>query len=301
MIIFTQPFLVGAPLAEKAKGRVVVLDLAFNAGSPQGKGTNEEQLAATTAAFIDTLGERLMGWLDHHPHAVWPEYGDDPRFWLVSREEAPACPPLITPEWVSTIGLVDTIVAHGDFDGVMSVVKFLLGGIEPYSGADNDAIAADTRRGEMTVAGREYDQAMKANLADNEVRQAIVTELVSAALTGKPDHDAAYTVNAAKARYAAIQVETERLAALYQIEGKTAVVDAAEAKPFDLTALLMVGQKKAEVAIARNTQRGVAQVTIAGPPIWDFRQAFGLIGGMPNRVNIADRSLEEVAAIVNAM
>ena len=48
---------------------------------------------------------------------------------LVSREQAPACPPLITRELVAQIGNVDTIIAHGDFDGIMSAIKFALGGV----------------------------------------------------------------------------------------------------------------------------------------------------------------------------
>ena len=221
-VIFAQPFLVGAALAAQCEGRTVVLDLAFNAGSPQGKGTPEEQFAATTQAFIDGLGENLVGWLDHHDHKNWPEFAADQRFTLVPRTQAPACPPIVTPEWVSSVGEVGTIVAHGDFDGVMSAVKFALGGSEPYDGANADALAADTRKGTLSPVGQRLEEAMKANLADNAMRVAVFDELTTSSV------EATAIIDAARLKYQAVQAKTADLAGQFQISGNAAVLDASK-------------------------------------------------------------------------
>src|ERR1700704_3067772 len=106
-VIFVQPFTVSAAIAKQATGNVVVLDVAFNAGSPTAQGTAEEQFAHTTQAFIDALDKHLAIWIDHHPHKNWAAYQDNARFLLVPREQAPACPPLITPEVVKAVGPID--------------------------------------------------------------------------------------------------------------------------------------------------------------------------------------------------
>lgn len=115
-------------------GRVVTLDLAFAA---------KERFETGTRPFIEALGPRLAKWIDHHPHPAWEAYRDDPRFLLVDKSEAPACPQLVTPERVREIGPVDHILAHADFDGLISAVKFLLGGRSPYPEADEDGRAID--------------------------------------------------------------------------------------------------------------------------------------------------------------
>ena len=115
-------------------GRVVTLDLAFAAGG---------QFERSTRPFIRELGLRLARWIDHHPHPAWEEYLGDPRFTLVDKREAPACPELVTPERVEEIGEVQHVFAHADFDGLMSAVKFLRRGVPPYPEADEDARAID--------------------------------------------------------------------------------------------------------------------------------------------------------------
>jgi hypothetical protein len=294
-IIFVQPVTVNEVLAKQCQGRVVVLDVAFNAGSPQAKGTPQEQFTATTGAFIDALGDRLVLWLDHHPHQTWPAYARDSRFVLVDRLQAPACPPLITPEMVSNIGDVDTVIAHGDFDGEMSAVKWLNGGHEAYPGMDADSVAADSRVGELSPIGQRYEAAMKADLRDDSIRQAIVSELIS------DDQAARVVVDRAVAKYTAIQVETQRLAGLYQVSDQVAWLDATEANGYDLTALLLAGQKLGRVAVVRNIPRPSAapQMTVAGPRGWDFVKMFGLTGGMPNRVNLSDQPMADVIRIIS--
>ncbi len=115
-------------------GRVVTLDLAFAAG---------DRFEKSTLPFIETLGLRLAQWIDHHPHPAWGRYDGDPRFLLVDKSVAPACPQLVTPELVEAIGPVEHLFAHADFDGLISAVKFLLGGRPPYPEADEDGRAID--------------------------------------------------------------------------------------------------------------------------------------------------------------
>ncbi|MGI5864166.1 MAG: hypothetical protein ACOX6T_19220 [Myxococcales bacterium] len=129
---------VGSPshLPRPPKGRVAVLDVAF---------ASDERFELATEPFIRTLGDRLVLWCDHHEHAVgWAKYRGDPRFLLVPNRIAHACPELITPEVAQRAGPIDSLVIHGDFDGVLTAVKLLRGGEPPYPEADEDARAVDS-------------------------------------------------------------------------------------------------------------------------------------------------------------
>jgi hypothetical protein len=122
--------------APPAEGRVAVVDVAFAGGD------NYEK---STVPFLRALGDRLAIWVDHHEHPVgWSRFREDPRFVLVPNRIAHACPELVTPEVVSRAGPVDVVVAHADFDGLLSAVKFLRGGAPPWPEADEDARAADS-------------------------------------------------------------------------------------------------------------------------------------------------------------
>ncbi len=131
-------------LPEPPTGKVVVVDVAFAAGN---------QFKSKTKPFIDALGPRLVRWVDHHEHRIaWPQFKDDPRFLLVVNKKAHACPELVTPAVVQAAGQVDVLVAHCDFDGALSAVKWCRGGVEPWPGADEDARAIDSPgRGHTTT------------------------------------------------------------------------------------------------------------------------------------------------------
>lgn len=117
-------------------GRAVVVDVAFAAAN---------QWKSKTKPFLDGLGERLALFIDHHEHKeAWAHYGADPRFLLVPNKIAHACPELVTPDVVARAGAVDVVVAHHDFDGLLSAVKFLRGGVAPWPEADEDARAVDS-------------------------------------------------------------------------------------------------------------------------------------------------------------
>lgn len=131
LVIVSKPF----ALPEPPDGPFVMLDVAFAGGNATWK----------THEFIERSGERLKLWVDHHEHAeAWPRYAADPRFVLVPSRFAHACPELVTPEVVARAGDVSEVRAHHDFDGLMSAVRFMNGGHEPYEGADEDARASDS-------------------------------------------------------------------------------------------------------------------------------------------------------------
>lgn len=119
-----------------ASGRAVIVDVAFAAAA---------QWKSKTKPFIDALGDRLAMYIDHHEHKeAWAVYADDPRFLLIPNRIAHACPELVTPEVMARAGQVDVVVAHHDFDGLVSAVKVLRGGRSPWPEADEDARAIDS-------------------------------------------------------------------------------------------------------------------------------------------------------------
>ncbi|MDP2343735.1 MAG: hypothetical protein Q8O67_22445 [Deltaproteobacteria bacterium] len=123
-------------LPKPPAGRAVVVDVAFAAAG---------QWKSKTKPFIDGLGDRLVMYVDHHEHReAWPLYVDDPRFLLVQNRIAHACPELVTPELCARAGVVDVVVAHHDFDGLLSAVKFVKHGKMPWPEADEDARAIDS-------------------------------------------------------------------------------------------------------------------------------------------------------------
>lgn len=128
------------------EGRVAVVDVAFAAG---------DAFERVTVPFLEALGDRLAVWVDHHEHPIgWARYRDDPRFVLVPNRDAHACPELVTEELVARSGRVDQVVAHADFDGLLSAVKFLRKGVPPWPEADEDARAADSPGRGHSLSGR---------------------------------------------------------------------------------------------------------------------------------------------------
>ena len=63
---------------------------------------------------------------------------------------------------VEAAGPVDTVAVHLDLDGLYSGAKWVLGGVEPYDGADADARAVDTRRGKPGPIATRIDRALRA-------------------------------------------------------------------------------------------------------------------------------------------
>jgi hypothetical protein len=285
-VVFTTPRTL--PDARTLEGRVVVLDIAFAAS---GMGTPFEEV---TGRFLHDLGDRLAAWVDHHDHEYHSRYAGDPRFVLATKAEHGACPEMVTPELVERIGPVDTIVTHLDFDGLYAAAKWLLGGAEPYAGADDDARAVDTRTGEPGPTGKLIDRALRGRFRDESLKHRVVRFLVG----GCKDREHRAVIKEAAAEFDRMAAETERLAARFSIRGKVAYVDAAAARgPYDKTELLLAGQARAPVSIVRDS----GMVTIAAPfdSGWDFVALLGLGGGMPTRVSIAESRLDEVLQKIN--
>jgi hypothetical protein len=277
------------PKAERLTGRVVVLDIAFAA--TVGSSVSFE---AITQPFLAGLGDRLACWVDHHDHERHAEFARDPRFVLATKAEHGACPEMVTEELVRQVGPIDSILAHVDLDGLYAAAKWILGGKEPYAGADDDARAVDTRIGTPTPAAARIDRALRAKFRDDQLKRAVVQYLVGGMKPGA--HDDVIADGAAE--FERRDAATRELAKRFTIRGRVAVVDTHGAGgPFDKTDLLLAGQERAQVAIVRDS----GMLTIAAPfeSGWDFVALFELGGGMPTRVTIPEQRLDTVIQKIN--
>jgi len=81
------------------------------------------------------------------------------------------------------------VVAHADFDGLLSAVKFLRGGVPPWPEADEDARAADSPGGDMRNSPRAKRISDALEHAAAELRSAqrdsLRQQLVEALVQGK--------------------------------------------------------------------------------------------------------------------
>ncbi|MDQ3371091.1 MAG: hypothetical protein M3680_37205 [Myxococcota bacterium] len=277
------------PKAEKLHGRVVVLDIAFAA--TVGSSVSFDK---TTRPFLDGLGDRLAAWVDHHDHERHADFAGDPRFVLSTKAEHGACPEMVTPELVRQTGPIDCICTHVDLDGLYAAAKWILGGKEPYAGADADARAVDTRVGTPGPIATRIDRALRAKFRDDQLKRSVVQFLVGGMKAGT--HDA--VIRDAAAEFDRRDVVTQTLAKQFTIRGRVAVVDTAGAPgQFDKTDLLLAGQERAPVSIVRDS----GMLTIAAPfeSGWDFVELFAIGGGMPTRVTIPETKLDDVIAKIN--
>jgi hypothetical protein len=280
------------PKAKLLGARVVVLDIAF---ASEGGGS-ANAFERTTLRFIDELGPRLALWVDHHDSEHHRRFAGDARFVLARKAEHGACPEMLTPEMVAAVGPIDTIVCHTDFDGLASAAKWLLGGREPYPGADEDARAIDTRTGLPSETAARIDRALRARSRDAALEAAVVRELVS----GLTDEAAWAIIDAAGAELVPREAEARRLAAGYRRLGDDVVlVDVSgNATPYDRTLLLLLGQEAAKIAAVVDGDN----VTFAAPfdSGVNFLERFGLSGGMPTMVSLHKSKLEGALKRLNA-
>ena len=271
------------PPADKLTGRVAVLDVAF---ASEGGGASFEK---TTRPFIEGLGGRLAAWVDHHDHDRHVDYAGDPRFVLATKAQHGACPEMITPEIVRAAGPIDTVAMHLDLDGLYSGAKWVLEGVEPYPGADADARAIDTRRGEPGPIAERIDRALRARFRDETLKFRVMKYLIGHAkdkvLWGEID-EAAREIDTRLE-------ESRRIAARYQIEAGVAYVEAGP-RPYDKTELLLIGQERAPIAVVHDS----GSLTIAADfeSGFDFVKMLDLGGGMPTRVTVPEARRGEVMA-----
>ncbi len=271
------------PKARDLRGSVVVLDIAFVSDAA---GHSFEK---TTAKLIHELGPRLKGWIDHHDSVHHAAYAADPRFVLCTKAEHGACPEIIDPSLVKRIGPVDTIVCHGDFDGLVSAAKWLREGIEPYPGSDADAHAIDTRLGTPSSVANRIDRALRARPRDHALFGLIVRHLA----TGLEDATLWGPIDQAAQALVAVEAETRRLAAFFSpVSDQVVLVDASNAKgPYDKTLLLLIGQERAKISVVAD--QDTATLAAAFDSGVDFLATLGISGGMPTRVSIPRGALAQ--------
>jgi len=269
------------PPAERLAGRVAVLDIAF---ASDGGGSSFEK---TTLPFIKGLGSRLAAWVDHHDHVRHADYRGDARFVLFTKAEHGACPEIVTPEVVAAAGPVDTVAVHLDLDGLYSGAKWVLGGVEPYEGADADARAVDTRRGTPGPIGTRIDRALRARFRDETLKHRVVQFLVARAHAPVLWEE----IELAAREIDPLLDESRRLADGFELREGVAYVEA-RGKPYDKTELLLMGQARAPVSVVRDA----GSLTIAADfeSGFDFVSMFRLGGGMPTRVTVPEARYAEV-------
>jgi hypothetical protein len=275
------------PRAGSLSGRVVVLDIAF-AAAGLGKGFEK-----TTGRFIEQLGPRLARWVDHHDHPLHERFATDERFVLATKAEHGACPEMITPEIVAQTGPIDTIVCHFDLDGLYSAAKWILGGREPYAGADDDARAVDTRIGEVGPEADRIDRALRAHWVDETLKLRIVEYLVTGL---RPGPERRSIIEAAE-DFDRMADEARRMAERFEVADGIAFVEVpSDARPFDKTELLLLGQQRAPVAIVSDA--GNATIAASFDSGLDFVELLEIGGGMPTRVNVPRKRLPEARRII---
>jgi hypothetical protein len=278
------------PKIRELDGRVVVLDIAF-ASEGIGKGFQK-----TTGKLIRDLGARLACWVDHHDHPRHVEYAADERFVLCTKAEHGACPEMIDTELVRRVGPVDTIVAHFDLDGLYAAAKWIRGGTEPYAGADDDARAVDTRIGELSDRADLVDKALRARYQDHALKQQVVLWLVDGAARSRVPPG----VREAAVAYDEMAAGSARAAERYAITDGIARVELSSSDgPVDKTELLLIGQKIAQVAVV--VDRGNATIAAPFDSGLDFVELLELGGGMPTRVNVPQKRLEDALDRITAL
>jgi hypothetical protein len=195
---------------------------------------------------------------------------------------------MVTAELVARIGPTDTIATHVDLDGLYAGAKWLLQGIEPYAGADDDARAIDTRRGQPGPIAVRIDRALRARFRDETLKHRILQYLI--ARTRAPQLFA--EIDAAARLVDPLLEQAQRLAEQYRVDGDVAYVEIKSAVPYDKTELLLLGQQRALVAVVRDS--GSLSIAADYESGLDFVTLLNLGGGMPTRVSVPEARRDEV-------
>lgn len=266
-VIFTQPFLVDKVEIPEHITKVYVTDLAINNRDP-----------AMTTAFIHKLGDRLVAWHDHH--LGWDR--------------------LHVHKWVQTHNMVCDPTAPSCAAMMGNLCNPLV----------VDAIVADTREGIMSTDGQMCEDAVKADLRNDAVRLAVVKFMMG-------DDTQRPILETAADKYEETRETTREMAGTYSVDGRTdawivrvhrapekvprgtiAICDARKcASEYDLTQLLLEGQKLAKFAVVQHTSshNGEDMVTIATKSKSDTNlvELFGLESGAPFRITIDNTHFKE--------
>jgi hypothetical protein len=266
-------------------GRVGVLDIAF-----AGVGGKSGNFESVTLPFIQGLGERLRIWVDHHDHDEHPRYAGDPRFVLATKAQHGACPEMIDPPLVERVGPLETIVCHTDFDGLASAAKWIRGGVEPYTGCDDDARAIDTRLGTPSPRATRIDRALRGRPNDFGLLGMVVRHMVA----GLEDAALWEPIDRAAEELVPVERETRRAASEYRrLSPGVAFADVSSGfGRVDKTLLLLLGQEREKVAVV--VDRDNVSVAARFDSGMNFLELFGLTGGMPTRVSLPRKRLSDV-------
>ena len=270
------------PRADLLLGRVVMLDLAFAHNKPSGP------YPSVTHKLIAQLGDRLALFLDHHDSDFHKDFDGRSQFILATKAEHGACPEMVTPDIVANAGEVNTILCHGDFDGLVSAAKWILGGREPYPGSDQDAWCIDTRMGEPSAEALCLDRALRAAPKSPHVRELVLRVL----LEGLDQNPRWPEIKRIGREVERMEEAAERLAEAYQLlSERVAYLDVRSAtQDYDRTHLLLLGQRRAQIAVIRTHHNvGFAAPFNSGV---NFLNLFSLSGGMPTVVTLPDRRLK---------
>jgi len=209
-----------------------------------------------TKNFIHRLGKRLVVWVDHHDGWSTEITGNNSAFVVIA--------------------------------GAKSCAGIIGSDLQLMADAD----VADTRQGELSPRAQIIEQAMKANMADDNIRQMAVEWLLG-------NEQVREGLETAAKKYAEIQAETERLVATYRVTGNVALVDARQSNhQYDLTQLLLAGQKMAQFAVALTVHpKGGEGLTIAtSRKDVNLVELLSLGSGAPFRVSLPAKRLEEALA-----
>jgi len=214
---------------------------------------------------------------------------------LATKAQHGACPEMIDEEMVAQTGPVDTVLSHFDLDGLYAAAKWLLGGKEPYPGADDDARVVDTRIGTATPEAERIDHALRAHWLDDTLKRRVVLYLVGGLKPGVERR----AIEEAAADFRRMADAASRLAETYEVQEGIAYLElTSDAPACDKTELLLLGQQRATVSVVVDN----GNATIAAPfeSGLDFVALLGLGGGMPTRVNIPKKRLADAMNVIRA-
>ena len=215
-----------------------------------------------TADFVRRLGGKLVRWYDHHQG--WEDYHGDDRF---TTREGLSC--------ASRIGLAHDIRVK-------------------------DAVVADTREGELSPTGQLIERAIKSDMSNDQIRLWAVRLLMG-------DETCRNPLKGAERAYQMVENETKWLAGYGQVKENVWFLDVpgtyyktygsdGSFHTYDLTQLLLAGQKLAEFAVVETIDHKTDEelVTVATKTKINLVELFELKSGAPFRVTLPALRLAEV-------